>query len=191
MWAGLAARDAELRRHVHEMRNRVCLHLPHHAAAVGLHRYLADVELRSDLLVQKAADDERHDLPFTAGERVMTLMQRPHCRLFGKRGRASFDRKRYGIQQRFGDERFGQELHGARLHGPDRHRHIAVGRDEDDGHLDPLGSQAPLKLETVEVRKRHVEHEAARCRNGCARQKRLCGREGQRMPARRIDEQLQ
>src|SRR6185369_14416666 len=60
--------ELESRRHGHEFRERVGLHLAHHVASVGLHRDLADTELAADLLVQEARDYERHDLPFTTAE---------------------------------------------------------------------------------------------------------------------------
>jgi hypothetical protein len=66
--ASVAGSDAELRGHVHEVRNRLCPHLSDHATSVCLHRNLADVELGTDLLVQEAGDDQRHDFPFTLGE---------------------------------------------------------------------------------------------------------------------------
>jgi hypothetical protein len=54
-------------------------------------------------------------------------------------------------------ERFRQELDGARLHGLDR-RHVAVTRDEDDRHVNPVDGNALLQFETIDVRKSHVKY---------------------------------
>src|SRR5689334_21073498 len=59
------SRNAEASRHVHQVGERSRLHFPHHLATVRLHRDLADSELSSDLLVQQARDDQRHDFSFT------------------------------------------------------------------------------------------------------------------------------
>ena len=80
-----------------------------------------------------------------------------------------------GVQQHLVAEWLRQELDGSRLHGLDRHRHVAVAGDEDDRHVDPVGGDALLQIETVEVRKIDVQHQAARgedrvaeTRNSCA-----------------------
>jgi len=44
---------AEPRRHRHQLRERVCLHLPHHLAAMCLHRDLADPHPGANLFVQQ------------------------------------------------------------------------------------------------------------------------------------------
>src|SRR5712671_2305117 len=77
-------RKAEPRGHCHQVGERVSLHLSHHLAAVCLHRDLADAELAADLLVHQAGDDQRHDLPFAAGEAGMTVPERPYLRLVTK-----------------------------------------------------------------------------------------------------------
>ena len=46
--------EAEARGHVHQVGERVGLHLAHHPAAVSLHGDLADAELATDLFVQQA-----------------------------------------------------------------------------------------------------------------------------------------
>ena len=48
----------------HQVCERLDLHLPHDLAAMGLHRDLADSELRRNLFVQPAGDHQSHDLPF-------------------------------------------------------------------------------------------------------------------------------
>src|ERR1700730_6582008 len=60
--------DAESPGHVHQVGERVGLHLWHHLASVCLHRDLADVELATNLFVQPAGDYQRHDLAFATGE---------------------------------------------------------------------------------------------------------------------------
>ena len=54
-----------------------------------------------------------------------------------------------GAQQHVVAERLRQELDGSRLHGLDRHRHVAVTRDEDDRHVRAIAGDSLLKFETV------------------------------------------
>src|SRR5260370_31652729 len=61
-------REAESRGHIHQLGESAGLHFPHHLASMGLHRDLADAELATDLLIQQAGHDQRHDLPFAAAE---------------------------------------------------------------------------------------------------------------------------
>jgi hypothetical protein len=96
-----------------------------------------------------------------------------------------------GAQQHLVAEWLGQELDRSRLHGLDRHRHVAVARDEDDGHVDPIGSDAFLQIETIEVRKRNVKYQAARGKESWAGEEFLCGGESLRLPACAADQQFQ
>ena len=59
-------RDAETCGHCHQVGEGVRLHFSHHLASMCLHRDLADAELATDLFIQQAADNQRHDLPFAA-----------------------------------------------------------------------------------------------------------------------------
>ena len=54
--------------HVHQVGERARLHFSHRVASVCLHSYLADAELATDLLIQPAGDDQRHDLPLAGSE---------------------------------------------------------------------------------------------------------------------------
>ena len=84
-----------------------------------------------------------------------------------------------------------QELDRSRLHRADRHGHVAVTREEDDGHVAPLRRDALLQLETIEVRKAHVEDQAARSNGSRVVQELVRGRKGRRLPARGVDQQFQ
>ena len=81
---------------------------------------------------------------------------------------------RMALKQHVIVEWLRQELDRSRLHGLDRHRHVAVARDEDDRHVNPIGGDALLQFETIEVRKINVKYQAARnedsgrARNSCA-----------------------
>src|SRR5439155_22655632 len=110
----------------HEISDRPGLHLPHHLAAVGLHRDLADAELAADLLVQTARDDECHDLALAPAERGVTLPQRLQFRLTVERAGAALDGTPDGVYQHVILERFPQELCGARLHRAYARRDIAM-----------------------------------------------------------------
>jgi hypothetical protein len=67
------ARDAEPCSHVHQLGQGRGLHLAHHLAPVRLHGDLADAELGTDLLVQKAGDYQRQDFSFTPTEQRMPI----------------------------------------------------------------------------------------------------------------------
>ena len=96
-----------------------------------------------------------------------------------------------GAQQHVVAEWLRQELDRSRLHGLDRHRHVAVARDEDDRHVSPIDGDALLQVETVEARKRNVKHQAARNKGSWAGEEFLCGRECLRLPAFAADQQFQ
>jgi hypothetical protein len=77
-------RQAETRGHCHQVGERVGIHFSHHLASVCLHRDLANAELETDLFIQQAADNQRHDLPFAAAERGVTIPEPPYLRLVSK-----------------------------------------------------------------------------------------------------------
>jgi hypothetical protein len=79
----------------------------------------------------------------------------------------------------------------ARLHGLNSHWYVAVTRDEDDGHVNPIGSDALLQIEIIETRKTDVQHKAIRDKDWWARQQLLCGCEYLRLPARASDQRFQ
>ena len=58
---------------------RADLHFSHHFASVSLHGDLAEAELASDLSIQQAGDDQRHDLPFAAADRLEDFEFTPMC----------------------------------------------------------------------------------------------------------------
>ena len=62
-----SAWDAEPRGHSHQVGKGIGLHLLHYFAAVGLHCDLTDAELPTNLFIQQARDNQRHNLPFATG----------------------------------------------------------------------------------------------------------------------------
>src|SRR5258705_3904010 len=86
-----ASTQAKSRGHVHQLGEAAGLHLAHHAAAVCLHRDLADAELGTHLLVQPAADDQPHDLALAQAQRRITLPQRQPLRFVPQRRAAALD----------------------------------------------------------------------------------------------------
>src|SRR5260221_11976046 len=77
-------REAEPRGHPHQVRKRAGLHLSHHLASVCLHADLACAQLVTNLFVQKAGDNQCHDLALPTGELGVTFAQRLYCRLPAK-----------------------------------------------------------------------------------------------------------
>jgi hypothetical protein len=96
-----------------------------------------------------------------------------------------------GAQQRLVAERLRQELECSPLHGLDRHRHVAVSRNEDDRHVNPIDGDALLQIEAAEVRKTDVEYQAARDKKWWTGEKFLRGREGLGLPPCAADQQFQ
>ena len=74
-------------------------------------------------------------------------------------------------------ERLRQELDRARLHGPDRHRNVAVTRDEDDRQRRVGAGQLPLEVEAAEPGEAYVDHHASRRVGSWTAEKRLRARE--------------
>jgi hypothetical protein len=95
-----------------------------------------------------------------------------------------------GAQQHVIAEWLRQELESSPLHGLDRHRHVAVARDEDNRHVNPIGGDALLQIETIETWKRNVKYEAARNKDSWAAEKLLRGREGVYVEAERFHKVL-
>src|SRR5260370_22951766 len=105
-WGRLSALgEAEYGGHIHQVGERVRLHLSHHAPSVCLHRDLADAELATDLLIQQPGDDQRHDLPFARAERRVTIPEGPYLRLVIEGAVAALDSVPDGPHQRAVSER--------------------------------------------------------------------------------------
>src|SRR6266851_6574317 len=121
----------------------------------------------------------------------MTIPERTYLRLVTKCSLAALDGVADGAQQHVVAEWLHQELDSSRLHGLDRHRNVAVTRDEDDWHVHPIDSDALLQIETIEARKIDVKHQAARSKDSWAREEFLCGRKCLRLPASAADQRLQ
>ena len=184
--AGVSAlqrrREGQSRGHIHQAGQRVGPHLLHHPASVRLHRDLGDAELATDLLVQPAGDDQRHDFPFATAERGVALPQRLYLRLMTKCSVAAFDGVSDRTQQQLIVDWLRQEIDSSRLQSPDCRRHIAVRRDEDDRHFNSIGD-ALLQIETIEIWKSNVQYQAAWSQYSWAGQEFLCAREDFRLPA--------
>lgn len=61
------AHGAELSIHLHEVSERIGLHLLHYFTSMSLNRDLADAKLAPNLFVQQTGDDQRHYLSFARG----------------------------------------------------------------------------------------------------------------------------
>ena len=79
--SGVGRSDPESAGLEHQLCQGVCFHLAHHASAVHLHRDDADSELRGNLFVHPATDDQLHDLPLAAGESGVSLLESTHLRI--------------------------------------------------------------------------------------------------------------
>src|SRR5260370_31451564 len=174
--------------HLHQVGERARLHLSHHVASVCLHCDSTDARLATDLRVQPAGDHQVHDLPFATGEGCVTLPNHPYLRLVTQRSTTVLDAIPDRGQQDLIAEWLRQELVGSRLHRLHTHWHVAVCRDEDERHLRALRSDAPLQIQAVQVRKRHVQYQTTRPKGSWASEEFLGGRECLWLPARAADQ---
>ena len=129
---------------------------------MGLHRDLADRELGPNLLVQQPRDHECHHIALAMTQRCVAIPQLAQLLLAPERVLAARERLADGGKDDVVAERLGEKLDRAGLHRAYRHRHVGIPRDEDDRHVRPIGSDALLQVEAVEIRKPDVEDQAAR-----------------------------
>src|SRR5208283_6065733 len=69
--------------------------------------------------------------------------------------------------------------------------YIGVPRDEDDGHVNSIGSDAHLQIEAIEVRKLNVKYQATRGEDSGTSQELLCGSECFHLAACALDQQFE
>src|SRR5689334_22928783 len=130
-------------------------------AAVDLHSDLAHAELAGHLLVHQTGGDERHDFALARRESLELGLEHGHALLLLPPLAIAFERIGDGVKQVLIAEWLGEEIYGTCLHRPHRHRHIAMGSNEDDGDLDAGLDQLVLKIEATTLRQSDVEHETA------------------------------
>src|ERR1700733_10506 len=157
-----SSRKAELRGHLNQIGDGIGLHLFHDLASVRLHGNLADAQFAADLLVWPAGGYQCHHLAFATGERRVAALESLHFHLTAECDAAAFDGSPDSGQQHLVAEWFCQELLRPGFHGSDRHRDIAVARDENDRHLSPFGSHLLLQVKSVEAWKGNVKYQATR-----------------------------
>src|SRR6266851_3174686 len=133
----------------------------HDLAAMNLERDFADAELTRRLLVEKTADHEGEDLPFTRCQGCKALLERGE---FGSR-ESGFTILRNGRMDRSQQGRIAewlcQEVDRSGLERAHRARNVAMSRDEYDWRV-MLDSEPALKIQAVDVRKIHVQDQASR-----------------------------
>src|SRR5690349_2414165 len=126
-------------------------------AAVDLHGDLAHADLAGYLLVHQTSGDERHDLALARRESLELGLELGHALLLLPPLAIAFERIGDGVKQVLIAKWLGEEIDGACLHRPHRHRHIAMGGDEDDRDLDAGLDQLVLKIEAATLRQSDVE----------------------------------
>ena len=147
-------------RHANQVRQAARLQLLHHPRAVHLDRARADAELAGDGLVGRAAGEPFEDIPLARGQPVEPAADVAESRFAAPRffvqGQSLCDCVENGIVRK----RLLDEVDGACLDRPDRHRDVAVARDDDDRQRRRRLDQPPLQLEPVHVRHPHVDEGA-------------------------------
>src|SRR5271156_131305 len=127
-----------------------------------LHRDFAGAELISYLFIEHARNHKTHHLALTRCQRLVTPAQFSKLILLFTRYPIAIQSLVNRIQQVLVLEGLSQELHRTRFHGLHRHRNISMTSDEDDGNADAGISQLPLKIQTIDSRKSHVENKTTR-----------------------------
>jgi DNA-binding NarL/FixJ family response regulator len=148
-------------------------HLLHHTSAMRLNRNFADSQLAGHLFVEHSRDYQGHHLLLPLGQRCEVVAQRLQVSLSRhKHFATSLDRLADRTKKSLVRKRLRQEFDGSRLHRLNRHRYIAVARDEDDRHVGAIVCDALLQLQAAQSGHRNVEHQATgnrRSRRGDAR----------------------
>jgi hypothetical protein len=148
--------------HLHQIGQRLSLHLFHHAASVFFYGGLGDSEFASNLLIQDAADHQRHHLLLTSAERRVPLFKPLPLGQLNERNPAAFEGVSNSIAEHVVRKRLGQEFNSAGLHSPDGSGDVAMARDEDDWHLTPTLTDALLQVKSAETRKRYIKYQTVR-----------------------------
>ncbi len=166
------------------------MHLLHHVPAMDFHGDFAGPELKSYLLIEHARNDQCHDLPLARGHGFVTPSQFGKLALLLAHHPVAIQSLVDRIQQVLVAEGLGEELHCTGFHGLYRHRDIAMTGDEDDGNENVRVSQLPLKVQTVDSRKSHIQDEAAWSVRSFAAEELSRGSEGLGPQAHRLQQAL-
>ena len=151
----------KLANHPQEVCERPRVHLSHHVSAVNFDGDFADTKCCGDLFIQLSSDYETQDLALSQGQGLIVLAG------FGVAGfpmlmiAIPFNPGSDGVEQILISKRFGEELNRAGLHGADRHRNIAVRRDEDYRQDVLSADQLFLQVQSTQPRKPDIADEAS------------------------------
>src|SRR6185503_4609085 len=142
-----------------ELRRGPDAQLPHDVRAMKFDRLRGDEELFGDSPAGLRLENAIEHRAFTVAQMIEALALaagRDREPLLSVEGEAD------ALEQRGVVERLFDEIECALLHRGDRHRHVAVPGDEDDG--DALAAPHELVVERGSRHSRHadVEHEASR-----------------------------
>src|SRR3984893_804341 len=165
--------------------------LLHDAATMLLDRLLRGPQLRRDLFVHPAGDDESQHFPLA---RRQSLHSRSQAGQLGAllSGRAiPLQCLTHCRDEVLFPERLRQKLHCAGLHRADAHRDSTVARDEDDRNWSLLRVQHAHEVQSARVGKLDVEDNAGRILRTGVAQKLRCRRERFTSQANRPDETSQ
>src|SRR5262245_5314886 len=153
---GFAKTGFKCRGHAHEVRQGLCLHLPHDAAAMNLEGVLCDTQLRCSLLVQKAGNRMVEYFHFTGCERLPSRQQagaldtvRASFQILEKSALNGRDQL---VEVDWLDEKIDRSV----LHRAHRRRRVTVRCDEDDRGRS-AADQPVLHLQAIDVWQHQIE----------------------------------
>jgi len=136
----------------HQLGDRSGLRLLHHAAAVELHRLLADAEIACDLLVEPALNDEPEHVALAGRQRVEPHADAGDFRPISPCLAIAPQRAVDDVEQGLVAERLLEEIDRAGLDRAHARGYVGMTADEDDRDVMPGPVEAFLELEAARTR---------------------------------------
>src|SRR6267143_6177143 len=118
----------------HQLGDGVHAELLHDAATVLFDRLFCGPQLRRDLFVHPAGDDQSKDFPLTRRQLLHSRPKAGELGTFMSRRGVSLECLTHRGGEILLPERLREKLHRSRLHRAHAHRDGTVSRDEDDGN---------------------------------------------------------
>ena len=138
-----------------------------------LDRLDADAQVIGDLFIQATGHDAFQHLGFAQRQFGQQGVAAGGKLVVGKRALGMLQHALHQAYKLVFLERFLDEIHRTLLHRVDRHRHVAVAGDEDDGQRRVVFDQAVLQLQAGHAAHADVDNQAGYLARVVAAQERL------------------
>jgi len=143
-----------------QLRGRLYTHFVHHLGAMRFDGALGNAEHVGDLLIRKAAHDERKYLTFARGHGFITSVPIPLMTSRFPRCGVARQRLAHSSKQLISLDWLGEEIYGTALHCAHRGGNITVAREEDHRQWFFVSGERLLQLQPVNSRHLQIEHSA-------------------------------